>query len=91
MQLDHGYRLDLLINDTVIVEVKAQESILPVHEAQLLSHLRLSGCPVGLLINFHELLLKNGIRRKVNSYKSPSASSQLALATSALKRLEADP
>jgi hypothetical protein len=78
----------LLVEDAVVVEIKAQEAILPVHKAQLLSHLRLSGCPLGLLINFHELLLKDGIVRKVNNYRPPSASSQLALAASALKRLE---
>jgi GxxExxY protein len=88
IQVDVGYRLDLLVEDAVVVEIKAQEAILPVHKAQLLSHLRLSGCPLGLLINFHELLLKDGIVRKVNNYRPPSASSQLALAASALKRLE---
>lgn len=87
LQLEVGYRLDLLVEDQVVVEVKAQEGILPVHKAQLLSHLRLSGRHVGLLINFHEMFLKDGIVRKVNNYKEPSASSQLALADSALKRL----
>ena len=61
IQVDVGYRLDLLVEDTVVVEIKAREAILPVHKAQLLSHLRLSGCPLGLLINFHEPLLKDGI------------------------------
>ena len=88
IDLEVGYKLDLLVEDQVVVEIKAQEGILPVHKAQLLSYLRLSGRPVGLLINFHEVLLKDGIVRKVNNYKEPSASSQLALATSALKRLE---
>lgn len=88
VRLEVGYRLDLLVEDQVVVEVKAQEALLPVHNAQLVSHLRLSGRPVGLLINFHEVLLKDGIVRKVNNYREPSASSQSALADSALKRLE---
>ena len=88
VHLEVGYRLDLLVEDQVVVEIKAQERILPVHEAQLLSHLRLSGRQIGLLINFHELLLKDGIVRKVNNYKEPSASSRLARAASALKRFE---
>ena len=88
VNLDVGYRLDLLVENEIVVEVKAQNELLPVHKAQLLSHLRLSGRQVGLLINFHELLLKNGIIRMVNNYQVPSASSQLALAASALKRLE---
>lgn len=62
-----GYRLDLLVEEVVIVETKALASILPVHEAQVLSYLKLSGCQVGLVINFHELHLKDGIRRLVNN------------------------
>lgn len=88
VKLDIGYRIDLLVEGEIVVEIKAQESILPVHHAQILSHLRLSGRQVGLLINFHEVSLKQGIFRKVNHYKEPSESSQLALAASALKRLE---
>ena len=64
--LECGYRLDLLVEDSVIVEVKALEALHPVHEAQLLSYLRLSGCKVGLLINFSVKMLKTGIRRVVN-------------------------
>ena len=64
--LECGYRLDLLVEDSVIVEVKALEALHPVHEAQLLSYLRLSGCKVGLLINFNVKMLKTGIRRVVN-------------------------
>jgi GxxExxY protein len=91
VQLEPGYRVNLLVEHRVVVEIKAQEAIRPVHEAQLLSHLRPSGCQVGLLINFHELILKNGIVRKVNNYKEPSAVSQLALASSAFNRFEAPP
>jgi GxxExxY protein len=74
IRLDVGYRIDLLVENEVVVEIKAQESILPVHHAQVLSHLRLSGRAVGLLINFHEVSLKNGITRKVNNYKEPANS-----------------
>lgn len=64
--LECGYRLDLLVEDSVIVEVKALDALHPVHEAQLLSYLRLSGCQVGLLINFNVKMFKTGIRRVVN-------------------------
>jgi GxxExxY protein len=64
IHLDHGYRIDLLVNNLVIIELKAVEQITPVHEAQVLSYLRFSGCKVGLLINFNVKLLKDGgIRR----------------------------
>lgn len=68
VQLDCGYRLDLLVNDEVIVELKTVESITPVHEAQLLSYMKLSGCKVGLLINFNVLVLKDSIRRRVLAF-----------------------
>lgn len=61
-----GYRVDLLVDDAVVVELKAVAKLLPIHEAQLLSYLKLSGHRVGLLINFHVLHLKDGIRRLVN-------------------------
>lgn len=63
--LDSGLRLDLMVADTVVVELKAVEHILPVHKAQLLSYLKLTGKPVGLLINFHVPLIKDGIQRMV--------------------------
>lgn len=66
VKIDAGYRLDLLVEDTVIVELKAVEAILPIHQAQLLSYLKLSGKQVGLLINFNVLHLKDGIKRIVN-------------------------
>lgn len=68
VRLDCGYRLDLLVEDKVIVEIKAVDQLLPVHEAQLLSYLRLSGCKVGLLINFNVKVLRSGIRRLVNDF-----------------------
>ncbi len=61
--LDAGYRLDLLVENKVIVELKCIEKIMPIHEAQLITYLRLSGKRLGLIINFNEKLLKNGIRR----------------------------
>lgn len=69
IQLDCGYRIDLLIEDKVIVELKSVERLEPIHEAQLLSYLKLSGCPVGLLINFNAILLRDGIKRMVNNFK----------------------
>jgi GxxExxY protein len=69
VRIDCGYRIDLLVEDQIIVELKAVEELLPIHHAQLLSYLRLSGKELGLLINFHELHLKDGIVRKINSKK----------------------
>ena len=66
IRMDHGYRLDLLVERDVILEIKVAEQISPVHEAQILSYLRFSGCRIGLLINFNVKLLKDGIRRFVN-------------------------
>ena len=65
IRLDCGYRLDLLVENTVVVEIKAVSTIEPIHEAQLLTYLRLGGWQVGLLINFNVPVLKNGIRRRV--------------------------
>ena len=64
--LDGNYRLDLLVEDTVIVEIKAVEVVLPVHHAQLLSYLRHTGKPLGLLINFNVEVLRKGVVRKRN-------------------------
>lgn len=63
--LDSGLRLDLLVAGEIIVELKSVESILPVHEAQLLTYMRLARVPIGLLINLNTHLLKNGITRRV--------------------------
>ena len=68
VKLDVGYRLDLLVEDLVVVEIKAVNDLTPLFEAQLLSYLRLSGNQVGLLINFHSVRLKDGIKRLVNNY-----------------------
>ena len=65
VRLDAGYRIDVVVADRVIVELKSVEKILPVHEAQLLTYLRLSGLRVGFLINFNVPVLKDGIVRRV--------------------------
>ena len=67
VQLDCGYRIDLLVDDAVTLEIKSVDSLAPIHQAQLLSYLKLSGCEVGLLINFNVKVLKQGIVRMVNS------------------------
>ena len=70
VHLDCGYRIDLLIAGRVVVEIKAVDSLAPIHDAILLTYLRLSGCTLGLLINFHVVLLKDGIRRLVLNHPS---------------------
>ena len=65
VKLEAGYRLDLVVEDTVVVELKAIEALAPIHQAQIISYLKLSGKPTGLLINFHTLHLKDGIKRFV--------------------------
>ncbi len=65
VHLDVGYRIDLLVEDKIIVELKAVEKVLPIHEAQLLTYLRLLKKPVGLLLNFSVPVLKDGIIRRV--------------------------
>jgi GxxExxY protein len=65
VKLDCGYRMDILIENSVIVELKAIEQITSVHEAQLLTYLRLSGLKIGLIINFNVPVLKQGIVRRV--------------------------
>ena len=69
VKLDCGFRADLLVEGLVVVECKAKEKLHPVDKAQVASHLRLLGLQVGLLINFHEMLLKDGIQRIVNNYR----------------------
>ena len=65
IKLDAGYRLDMVVEDTVVVELKAIEALAPIHQAQIISYLKLSGKPIGLLINFHSLHLKDSIKRFV--------------------------
>ncbi len=65
VKLECGYRLDLVVQDKVVVELKCIEAVAPVHEAIMLTYLRLSGYPVGLLINFNVTILKDGVKRYV--------------------------
>ncbi|MFP5039774.1 GxxExxY protein [Parasediminibacterium sp. JCM 36343] len=66
IQLDIGYRVDLLLEDKLIIEIKAVDTLSDLHLAQVLTYLKLSDCKLGLLINFNTLLFKNGIRRVIN-------------------------
>ena len=66
IRIESGYRIDLLVEDAVIIELKTVECLLPIHHAQILSYLRLAKKEIGLLLNFHELHLKDGIVRKIN-------------------------
>ena len=65
VKLDCGYRADIVVDGTILLEIKAIDSLLPIHDAQLLSYLKLGGWKIGLLINFNVELLKNGLRRRV--------------------------
>jgi GxxExxY protein len=67
IRIDVGYRVDLLVEEAVVVELKAVDKVAPVHEAQLLSYLKLSGKHLGLLVNFNVLHLKDGIKRMANN------------------------
>jgi len=66
VKLDCGYKLDLVVEDKVVLELKSVKAIEPIHEAQLLTYLRLSGKQVGLLMNFNTVLMKDGIKRMVH-------------------------
>lgn len=66
VRLEAGYRVDILVERQLIVEIKAVAKLLPIHDAQVISYLRLSGCPVGLLFNFHAYRLRDGMKRFVN-------------------------
>jgi len=68
VRLDVAYRIDLIVDEHLIIEVKAVSRLIPIHEVQVLSYLRLSGHKIGLVINFHERHLKDGIRRIVNNW-----------------------
>jgi GxxExxY protein len=65
VEIDHGYRIDLLVEDMIVIELKAVEKFTDVHTAQILTYMKLGGLELGLLINFHEKLLKNGLKRFV--------------------------
>lgn len=76
IKMDIGFRSDLIVNDKVVVEIKSIETISPVHPKILLTYLKLTGITVGLLINFNEVVLKNGIKRIVNNYIPAFSASQ---------------
>lgn len=63
VRLPRGFRADLVVESSIIIEIKSIERLLPVHESQILTYLRLSGCRIGLLMNFNHALLKDGLRR----------------------------
>ena len=67
LKMEIGFRADLIINNKVIIEIKSVEHILPVHKKQLLTYLKLTNLKLGLLVNFNEALIKNGITRIVNN------------------------
>jgi iron complex transport system substrate-binding protein len=68
VKLDCGFRADMVVNGVLAIDLKCKEAVHPVDEAQLLSHMRLLDLPIGLLINFQVVLLKDGIKRLVNNY-----------------------
>jgi len=72
MKLDCGYRVDFIVGDETVAELKAVDAILPIHEAQLLTYLRLSGCRVGLLLNFNVPVMKDGVKRMVLDFPDDS-------------------
>jgi GxxExxY protein len=74
LTIDAGYRIDLLIENSVVIELKALEAVLPVHRAQLLSYLRLGGFRLGYLLNFHVAHMRDGIIRMVNGLGSSASS-----------------
>ena len=69
LDIESGYRIDMLVEDTVIIENKAVDNISPVHEAQLLTYLRLKGCWLGFLLNWNVTRMKDGIKRYANGPK----------------------
>lgn len=79
IKLDAGYRIDMLVESKVLLELKSVEQLLPIHEAQILSYLRLSNYRVGLLINFNVIHLKEGIKRMVNNYRPQRSSASSAV------------
>ena len=79
VKLDCGYRIDLLVEREILVEIKAIEGLAPIHDAQLLSYLHLSGKRVGLLMNFHSRVLKHGLKRIVNEFPDSALSAYSAV------------
>jgi len=72
VNLDTGYRLDVVVEKALLLELKSVEALVPLFEAQIITYLKLSGIPLGLLINFNVPILKHGIKRFVNNYQPPN-------------------
>jgi GxxExxY protein len=68
VKLDAGYRVDLMVEKKLVIEIKSVEALSDLHLAQILTYLKLSGCKLGLLINFNTVLFKNGVKRVINGY-----------------------
>ena len=77
VHVDCGYRLDLVVGDCILIELKAVERLLPIHQAQVITYLRLSQLPVGLLVNFNTLVLRSGLRRLTPDHPKSSRSPAL--------------
>ena len=88
LKLECGYRLDFLVSSRIVVEIKSIEAIAPIHESVMLTYLRLSGSPLGLLINFNVPILKDGIRRFVWHYQEEDNAE--ALSNAEVRREERD-
>jgi GxxExxY protein len=86
VMLDSAYRFDVLVEDQIVVEVKAIDNVAPVHEAQLLSYLRLMNKPLGLLINFNVPLLTDGVTRRINGFTAPALHTKEPSASMAEKK-----
>lgn len=87
LEIDEGYRMDILVEGRIILELKAVDRLNDIHTAQLLTYLKLSGCQLGYLMNFNVKLLKDGLKRIVNDYaESPSALSACSAVNSAEER-----
>jgi GxxExxY protein len=87
-RIECGYRLDLLVERRVVVELKTVAALEPVHFAQLMTYLKLSGCEVGLLINFNVTRLIDGVRRVVRGYRVPVSPPSISSAPSAIDSVE---
>ena len=85
IQLDCGFRMDLVVENEIVLELKTVDQLLPIHSAQLLTYLKLSGKRIGLLINFNEPVLKNGLKRLAN--RAPDAAQAHPSAPSAFSAL----
>jgi GxxExxY protein len=89
IRLDCGYKMDLVVDDSVVLELKTVDRLLAVHTAQLLTYLKLSGKTVGLLMNFNELVLRKGLKRIVNHYAESGASARTSAPSASEPREDA--